>query len=177
MAQLIQINLAFVPVEDRILLKIACGEPGAMSEFRIWLTRRFVKLLWSALEQVLDSSTNADPRIAAESKDAVKQFQQSMALSQADFATPYTSENVNVPLGPTPLLVYKLQIKNGSDDTQILFMEGITGQTINITMTIPLIYSLRKLLSEKLKEAAWDMSFSALSEEGPYFATATDSVN
>jgi hypothetical protein len=47
MSGLRQININFDPVEDRLLLRITAGDPGNIDEFRIWLTRRLIQILWN----------------------------------------------------------------------------------------------------------------------------------
>lgn len=174
-----QLNLTFIPVEDRLLFRIASGTPGVtMEEYRLWLTRRFVKLLWNALERMIDISTSMDPRIPPEGRNAIKQFQQSAALSHTDFATPYTSEKATAPLGPNPLLIHKFQTRQGPDNNHILSLEATTGQTINITLNLQLIHSLRKLLADIIKEADWDLHPCAIISEGEFYvADATKTIN
>lgn len=175
----LQLNLSFVPIEDRLLLRIASGKPGAMEEYRLWLTRRFVNLLWNVLDQMLEIHTALDPRIPPEGRKAVLQFQQSAALFQTDFKTPYNAENVTAPLGPTPLLIYKLQSRETADENQMLSMEATTGQIINITLNLQLIHSLRKLIADTIKEAGWNL-FNVRSiapEEAVFVAEAPRTIN
>ncbi len=174
-----QLNLTFVPIEDRLLFRIASGKPGAMEEYRLWLTRRFVGLLWKALDQILDIYSEMDPRIPPEGKKAVRQFQQSAALSQTDFKTPYQAENVTAPLGADPLLIYKLQSRKSADGQQILSLEAATGQVINITLSVQLIHSLRKLIADAIKEAGWNLINVSpiVPEEAVFVAEAPKTIN
>ena len=50
-APLHQLTLTFDPVEDRMLLRIGTAEN---TEYHLWLTRRFIKVLWEALMKTLD---------------------------------------------------------------------------------------------------------------------------
>ena len=52
-ASLHQLTLTFDPGEDRMLLRIGTAEN---TEYRLWLTRRFVKVLWEALMKTMDSN-------------------------------------------------------------------------------------------------------------------------
>lgn len=160
----VQLNLTFLPIEDRILFRIASGTPGSMEEHRLLLTRRFVKLLWNALHCFVEEYT-LDPRIPPEGKNTVMQFQQDAALSQADFATPYTSEKVIAPLGSSPLLLHKFQARKGANNSCVLFLEATSGQTIKITLSLQLIHSLRKMLADMVKEAEWNLTCAVLAED------------
>ena len=50
MAKLSQIQVSFAPAEDRLLLRVSTDEH---TEFQFWLTRRYVRLLWPILEQMV----------------------------------------------------------------------------------------------------------------------------
>tara|TARA_Y100001960_G_scaffold316032_1_gene382398 strand:- start:381 stop:1079 length:699 start_codon:yes stop_codon:yes gene_type:complete len=65
-AQLHQLTLTFDPIEDRILLRIGTAEN---TEYRLWLTRRFVKVLWKALMKNLDQTLEfEEPRVPMDKK-------------------------------------------------------------------------------------------------------------
>lgn len=172
-----QLNLTFLPVEDRLLLRIASGTRGAMAEYRLLLTRRFAKLLWDGLERVLKLRV-LDPCIAPEGRNAVIQFQQSAALSQADFSTPYMTEQAGTPFGRHPLLIHKLQIRKGTqEDNHIISFEAATGQTISITCSLQLVYSFRKLLADMVHEAGWDLPCSLVAEDATGIPDALGSIH
>lgn len=175
----IQLNLTFIPVEDRMLFRIASGNPGVtMEEYRLWLTRRLVKLLCNTLERLIDISTSMDPQISPEGRDAIKQFQENAALSSTDFTTPYVYENIAVPFGAKPLLIHKFQVKKGTGNAHTLSLEATTGQVINVTLNLQLIYSLRKLITDIIKEADWDIHpYTIISEDTFYVADAPKTIN
>ena len=47
-----QINLGYSPEEDRILLRI---NTTGKTEYRLWMTRRYVKILWKLLTKSVES--------------------------------------------------------------------------------------------------------------------------
>ena len=63
MSSIHQIQMAYQPVEDRILVRVSSTE---LAEFRFWMTRRYVKLLWTVLLKLLER----DP-VAAAHENAV----------------------------------------------------------------------------------------------------------
>ena len=65
MAQLHQVQLSYDPTEDRAVLRIRTHDN---SEFTFWLTRRYVKLLWPVLMQMLESH----PQVANQTDTAAK---------------------------------------------------------------------------------------------------------
>ena len=50
MSQLHQMQITYVPVEDRLLYRVNTKH---RQEFRFWMTRRYVKLLWKGLIDIL----------------------------------------------------------------------------------------------------------------------------
>jgi len=139
---LMQINITFVPIEDRLLWRMTSGKPGAVAEYRIWLTRRCVRMLWKILEEMAEGSINADYSHVSENVEAIKQFQQAAVLSQADFNTPYRSEEAQMPLGTQPLLVSGFKTERGSEGKQLLHVQLANNMTLNLSMTPPLIPAL-----------------------------------
>ncbi len=175
----IQLNLTFIPAEDRILFRIASGMPSvAMEEYRLWLTRRFVKLLWGALDRMIDTATGMNPHIAPEGRNAVKEFQESAALAKTDFTTPYATERITAPLGMNPLLIHRYETKKESGGNHILSLEATTGQAINITLSMELVHSLRKLLADVIRQADWDIQTDVTrSHTGALVAEAPRTIN
>jgi hypothetical protein len=154
-----QMNLTFLPVEDRLLLRIAFGSSGSMAEYRLLLTRRFVKHLWSGLERILAMHAE-NPCIAPEGRTAVIEFQQRAALSQTDFSTPYQGGEAVHPLGQQPLLVHGFKTWKAKDSEYVVSLEATTKQTVNVTCSYELICSLRKLLADMIVQAEWELPCS-----------------
>ena len=172
-----QLNIAYNPIEDRLILRMTAGSPGDLLEYRLWLTRRFVKLLWNVLDQMLETEARRDSRVSIESLDAFKQFQQSDALAQSDFKTAYQAESARTPLGADPLLISRFQVSRGPEGNQVLSLQTQAGQTLNLTLNASLIHSIRKLLLDKVLEAQWDLAGLNLSDEPIYLAETSKSIN
>ncbi len=152
-----QLNLQFDPVEDRILLRMTVGAPEALSEFRLWLTRRFVALLWKSLRGAAAESVRADERIAPASREAVLRFQQESALAQADFSTPFTGDDAARPLGDAPILVSKARIARTPQGGPLLLLEAAGGPALRINMNDGLLHSFMKLLTDAAQKAQWGL--------------------
>lgn len=173
-----QINLSFNPAEDRMLLRITASVESGLAEYRLWLTRRFVKLLWKVLDRMLEEAAVSDPALGPEGREAIKRFQQADILSRADFKTPFQGGDAAAsPLGPDPLLITRFRVMKGPSGSQILNLMNEEGKGVHVTMNVRLIHSVRKLLSDKVREAQWDLSCDLLSEETPYLAEAPKSLN
>ena len=68
-APLHQLTLTFDPVEDRMLLRIATAKN---TEYHLWLTRRFIKVLWEALMKTLDRTIEFREPSAKQDKNRQK---------------------------------------------------------------------------------------------------------
>jgi hypothetical protein len=157
MASLHQINIGYSPIEDRLLLRMSARGETGNTEFRFWLTRRFTRLFWRALERARETCVAMDPRVSPDSREALKQFQQEAVLEQADFTTPYQEETAVTPLGPAPILVSKLNITPQDQGHQTLTLLPPKGQGINLTVDLNIIHMIRKLLAEAVRKAEWDL--------------------
>jgi hypothetical protein len=176
MSGLRQMNISFDPVEDRLLLRITAGDPGDLDEYRIWLTRRFVQIIWNLLEKAVISEPATDPRVPTESAGALREFKQAAALAEADFSTPFAAESARTPLGSNPLLVSKIQIRQQTG-SYIMLLETAQGQNVNITLNLGLVHSFRKLLVDQTLKAQWGLSLSAGSGKAAFLVEAPRTIN
>lgn len=169
-----QINITFNPLEDRLLMRMTTGssDDDSLTEIRMWLTRRYTRLLWSVFEKILDESVSRYPQANSENKAAIRQLQQEADLTQADFKTPYQSAPVPTPLGETPLLLSRIQVRKDPDGSHVLNL-GTENQGINIVLNTQLVHSLMKLLAETVEKAQWDLSLQP-SPEADFSKPAMD---
>lgn len=156
-ARIRQLNLAYVPLQDRILLRVNTNEN---TEFRMWFTRNFIRILWPELVNLLA----ADPQIQVQTNDhnkkAVLSFKHEQAVSQSNFSKKY-NEEVNVrPLGSVPLLVSALKIKPGRGGSSVMVFQSPRSQGIELVMDQDLLHSFCKLLQDTVNKADWDLHLS-----------------
>ena len=82
-----QLKIDFNAEQDRLLMLVSTDD-GA--EVRMWLTRRFVKLLWPLLVKLAEE---ASPRIkvqaSAEARKALLGLEHQKAVQRADFSKPF----------------------------------------------------------------------------------------
>lgn len=176
MTQLNQINVSYNVAEDRMLLRMTAQASEGMAEFRLWLTRRFVRLMWKAMEQVLDRDTAKNPAVMPDSRQALRQFEEEAALSSADFETPYTAgEQVVAPLGEEPVLVTRLQIRAAEGDRKFFQLSGAEGRGITLTLAPAMIHSLRKLLADVAARAEWNLELTPVGTPAVAEAPQADS--
>jgi hypothetical protein len=176
MSGLRQMNISYDPLEDRLLLRITAGEPGSLDEYRIWLTRRFVQVIWKVLNQAIATEAVTDPRVPKESAGALREFKQAAALAEADFSTPFEAESARTPLGPDPLLISKIQVRQ-QPDGQLLLLETAQGRSVNLTLNTSLIHSFQKLLADQTLKAQWDLSLGTVPGKTAFLVEAPRTIN
>jgi len=162
MSQLHQIQLKFVPLEDRLLLLLNTSDKA---EFKLWLTRRYVKLLWQTLLQLLEKSMTHHHYTDPQKTAAILSFQHEQVIKNADFSSQYEQKpQATMPLGNEPILVSKIQIKQRDDDVQVLCLHPDEGKGIEIALDETLLHSFCKILSEAVKNTEWDLDLQISSQ-------------
>lgn len=159
--QLHQIQIQFVPREDRILLRIKTTDK---SEFRFWMTRRYVKLLWPVVVKMLEADQQIQLQENQAAKSAVLSFQHEKALQKGDFATQFSEDSSNLPLGETPILLAKIQLKRRNDGGNLLCMHPEKGEGIDLGLNEVLLHSFSKLLADAVSVSDWDIDLKISSE-------------
>src|SRR3954464_12764865 len=105
-----QLKVDYDAEQDRLLMQVATSE-GV--EVRLFLTRRFVKLLWPLLVKLAEE---ASPRIRTqanpEARKALLGIEHEQAVSKADFSQPYDDSTRATPLGADPVLLARIQTGN-----------------------------------------------------------------
>ncbi|MDI6796184.1 MAG: hypothetical protein QMD09_04530 [Desulfatibacillaceae bacterium] len=157
MSSLQQMNVSFDPTEDRLLWRLTSQTEQGLCEFRLWMTRRMVRLLWGGLDQLLSQDPEKILRVEPAARQAVRQFEEQAALEQADFKTPFRAQDAALPLGETPLLVSQIKLNHAADGNKIMALHDKNNQGITLTLSPTMVHSLRKLLVESAQKAQWDL--------------------
>ena len=150
-----QLKIDFVAEQDRLLMLIAASEKV---EVRMWLTRRFVKLLWPLLVKLAEE---ASPRIRTqpnpEARKALLSIEHEQAVSKANFSKPYDDSTRATPLGAEPLLLARIQTGHDPNGHPVLAMHPSESQGVTLTLDPVLLHSVCRLLQAAVKKSDWDM--------------------
>jgi hypothetical protein len=149
-----QINLGYSPEEDRMLLRI---NTTGKTEYRLWLTRRYVRLLWNLLTKSVERLPDVRAQAAPETRQAVKSFQREEARQAADYSKDYEDSETKRPLGEAASLLTGVRATPGAKGTQ-LTLQTKDGRAINLTLEKKLLYSLCDLLISSTTQAKWDLN-------------------
>jgi hypothetical protein len=164
MTQLNQIQCRYVPLEDRVLLRVNSTDH---SEFRFWLTRRYVRLLWPVLSQLLQGDPQISQASDEQARQAILAFQHESALSQSTFSTAFKEEQAKFPLGETPVLLARIQTKTTTQGQSILCLHPEQGQGIDLNMNKTLLHALIRLLTDAVQKAGWELETTLPVAPGP----------
>mgnify|MGYP003348980305 FL=1 len=99
-ASLYQFRFEYNAEEDRVLFRVSTTD---RSEYLIWFTRRYVKLLWKQLQLSIDAHPEVQRHASAQTRRFVANFRRESALAKTDFSKEYEAPTVaQRPLGETP---------------------------------------------------------------------------
>jgi hypothetical protein len=161
-SRLHQINATFVPLEDRIRLMV---NTNYGQEFRFWITRRYLGLLWQALARI--TATFATQRAPTDPllQSMLADFSAAKAVNEADMKTPYVNGS-EFPLGEDPVLLTRITIGNAPHNQQLLRLLPERGQGIDLTLNDELTHLITNVLRHAATAAEWGIDFEPMPTSG-----------
>jgi len=162
MNQLHQLQLRFDPEQDRLMLRMNTSDG---EEFRFWLTRRLVRLLWPALLKALEADDLVRSQPDAAARQAVLAFQQDKAVSQSDFRTSFREQPASLPLGEAPVLVSRAQLAPAPNGGRVLRLSPARGPGAQIGLNQTTLHALCRLTLQAVEKSQWDLGLK-LAETG-----------
>lgn len=149
-----QIQLSYVPEEDRLLLRVSTREH---QELRFWLTRRLVARLWPLLVDQLAARADAGAHADPEARRSLLEFRHEAAVQQADFSAPYRDAPRETPLGAVPLLVTKARLRPGEAGFDLWLMPA-EGSGVRLSLTEAMLHSLCRMLEQTAARTEWGLA-------------------
>lgn len=151
-----QLQVAFDAAEDRLLFRVTTT---AQEEFRVFLTRRFVKGLWPLLVNTIAAKVAVKAPVV-EARHEVMAFEHEKAVRETDFKTPFQEPPKEaprrMPLGDAPYLATQGQVRL-VDGTFKLTLNPAQGQGIEIGLDDRLMHSMCRLIEQAARNAEWDL--------------------
>lgn len=165
--QIHQLQVTFDPAEDRLRMRLSTT---AGEEFRLFLTRRFVRLLWPELQRVVEAGAVERVPAAVVPREVVA-FEREKALAATDFKTPYQEGAPEAPrhfpLGEAPYLATRGRIRREKPGLYRLTLDPESGSGIELALDDRLMHSLTRLIEAAVRAAEWDLAFAATDAAGP----------
>ena len=174
--QVRQLSVRHIPEQDRLLVRMNNAEG---EEYRLWLTRRMLAVLWPHLNEVVAQANlgAADLSQDEAGKKLLTDFRKEAVLQRADFATPYNAEPKALPLGDAPLLATHTHfVRAAGGALEIMFEEILPGPAtprgFTVRLELQLQVGLLRLIENALESADWNLE--ALNTDKAQKAAAAD---
>jgi hypothetical protein len=140
--QIRQMQIANDNIQDRLVLRVSTQ---ADEEFRVWLTRRFVREMWPHLAGLAGSQSTP---VAGNTPPA----------QGPNFEQPFADANATYPLGMTPLLTSEVKCDTLSDCTfSLTFREG-RERSFQLGLNADLLQALCAMLRAGAENAQWNLA-------------------
>ena len=153
-----QINASFDALQDRILFCLGTQDG---TEFRFWITRRYLLLMWGMLGRVAtlfaDARAQGDPL----KREALAEIAHHEAQAAADYGKNYEAGD-HYPLGKEPLLLAKISIKRDQAGHTSLRLLPDQGQGADIGLDERLTHLVAGLLQRTAIAAEWQVTLAPL---------------
>jgi hypothetical protein len=155
-----QMSVQYDDRQDRLALRVNNQDS---QEFRLWLTRAMTLRLLPHLQASVVHLEARDPQVMATDTTAqqmLAELKRENFLSQADFSTPFASQNLQLPLGETPMLVTDVQLNlQNCGSLKLLFLDksgdNASGSSCEFNLQASLLHGLLHLIEQALKKAQW----------------------
>jgi hypothetical protein len=155
--QIKQIQATYQPIEDRILFQLHTQQQQCL---QAWITRRYLKLLIPALQGQHPQTGEA---IVQNEHPAERQLRQEKAQLEGDFDKPYEEpENLEHPLGNSPILLAKMTFRNLDSPTPQLVLEPEEGAGIQLGYNPELMGVLLTVFGKALNNSDWTLDLEPL---------------
>ena len=156
MSGLHQLTMSYVPEQDRILFRLATTDK---TEYRLWLTRRFVHVLWGALKQTFASNDELKQIVDRDVQDAVLGMKHQEAVQKTDFETPHVDDTTDATSNTGPLLVTGGKVHPGKEVTGLVFKTA-EGSDIRFNLNDQLLHAFCHLIVSTSARADWNLDLA-----------------
>jgi hypothetical protein len=167
-----QMSVQYDERQDRLAFRVSNQD---QQEFRLWLTRSMTLRLLPHLQAAVVQLESRHPQVLATDTTAqqmLAELKRENFLTNADFSTPFASQNLSLPLGETPILVTDVQLNlHNSGCLDLLLQDksgdNASGASCELSLQAALLHGLLHLLEASLKKAQWQQ---------PDFSQRTEAV-
>ena len=182
-----QLTMTYSPEQDRVMLRLGTKKN---TEYQLWMTRRFVRIMWRALIKIMESDPNlAKDQVpqdkatrdssakdqatkdevpkeqipneqAPEVKDAIMAMQHQESVQNSDFSQKHAKGNVNLMANTGALLVIGGQVKPVNEDRTRINLKTDKGTGIEFFLNKKLLHALCHMIIKSAHRAQWDLDLT-----------------
>jgi hypothetical protein len=143
-----QMTMSFSAEDDRLLLRLSTRD---MTEYQLWLTRRFFKVLWRALIQILEKAPQAAPK----ARGPVMAVEHMEAVQTAELSRKHDEGTKKVT--PAPELIIGGTVKAVPGGLTRLVFNTKGGLTYTFTLNKKFLHLFLHLTASCAAQAKWDL--------------------
>src|SRR5262245_65925072 len=141
--------------EDRLLMRVSTTDG---CEYRFWLTRRFVKLLWGLLLRMAAWDKTVGQQLDPATRQSVLEIQHEGHAQQGDFSKNYEESTRSLPLEQATILLCSAKGVRRDNGLQVLSLYPPHGQGIDMTLDARLLQIFARLVRDAAARAGWDLN-------------------
>ena len=153
-AGLHQIGVTYDAVQDRLVLRISSTDK---TEWRLALTRRFVRLLWRALVGILEKHPDIRADLMPRVKEAMLAMQHQAAVQSADMGKAYAEDNRNLTSNTGPQLVTAARVTAKGESHTELHFRTAAGTDLRFVIDKTRLHAFCHLLVKSAVGAEWNL--------------------
>ena len=154
-----QVQAAYEPLEDRILLNITTHDKQIYS---VWVTRRYLKLLIPALQG--KHPRTLQPLMSGKTLEPANSEQPKTKTQSAVFEAYKTPSHGQYPLGEVPIILAKISFKALETNHPMIELNPEKGAGFAIPYDASILELVLKVLEQALQRAAWDLEHDSTLE-------------
>ena len=147
----------YVAEQDRVLLRVSTTDNP---EVQLWLTRRFIKILWDVLVKTIDSleHRNRSNNIEEErSVAAARALEHQEALKKVLTDKPANPNQPTTAMSTNPLLIVEICSRLDDNGTVHLNLKTNDGKDILLTLNTELLHGFLHQISSVSNTADWGL--------------------
>ncbi len=149
-----QIGLTYDPVQDRLVLRVSSTEK---SEWRLALTRRFVRLLWKSLVGALEKHPDIRDDLMPKVKEAMLAMRHQAAVENTDIGKAFADDNRDLTSNTGPQLVTAARVTPKGDTHTELHFRTAAGTDVRFVIDKTRLHAFCHLLIRSAIGAEWDL--------------------
>lgn len=153
-SRLHQIGVTYDPAQDRMVLRVSSMDK---SEWRLALTRRFVRLLWGALVGVLERHPDIRADLMPKVREAMLSMRHQAVVQATDFGQPFADGNTDITSNTGPQLVVGGNVRP-KDETHIeVRFRTAAGTDIAFALDKERLHAFCHMLVQSATAAEWNL--------------------
>ena len=154
----------------------------AKTEYRFWITRRFVQSIWGGLQKALEGKMSLRKDLRPEVKEAVMAMEHQESVQSSDFSQKHSSDNVNLTPNPAKsrgnlpqghhqtgsplhldngaLLVSGGRVKALENGLTQINLRMENGKGVEFMFNKKLLHALCHMMIKSAHKAGWDLEIT-----------------